>query len=153
MGRARWCQLSRAKLRPWRLPQAMSLFVGRVCGESEGGRLAEGDLLLEGSLASSSGARVALDLSRLPAFRLFPGQARGLPRLSRGCPEAHTCRARLLPRRQEMLRFRMPRGRCCEAALCRFPLAMSDIGISVSSCNRGRSCRLICRKAVVGLFV
>ncbi len=84
MGRARWCQLSRAKLRPWRLPQAMSLFVGRVCGESEGGRLAEGDLLLEGSLASSSGARVALDLSRLPAFRLFPGQARGLPRLSRG---------------------------------------------------------------------
>ena len=78
----RWYQRLRAELRPWRLPQAMSLFVGRVCGESEGARLSEGDLLLEGSLASSSGARVALDLSRLPAFRLFPGQARAPQRLS-----------------------------------------------------------------------
>ena len=93
----RWYQRLRAELRPWRLPQAVSLFVGRVCGESEGARLSEGDLLLEGSLASSSGARVALDLSRLPAFRLFPGQARPPQTLRRTlsdkvcCPGDQSC--------------------------------------------------------------
>ena len=60
------------------LLQATALFVGRICGEAEGGRLVEGDLLLEGSLATSSAARVLLDLSRVASFRVFPGQVRVL---------------------------------------------------------------------------
>ena len=44
---------------------------------AEEGRLNQESALLEGSMRSSQGARVRLDLSRCPAFRLFPGQVGG----------------------------------------------------------------------------
>mmetsp|Transcript_4249 Transcript_4249/g.9247 ORF Transcript_4249/g.9247 Transcript_4249/m.9247 type:complete len:633 (+) Transcript_4249:69-1967(+) len=48
---------------------------GRIVSEAEGGMsLNEQSVLLEGSIEASSGARVRLDLSGLPHFRLFPGQ-------------------------------------------------------------------------------
>ena len=47
--------------------------VGRVVSDSEGA-LNDQSVLLEGCRAASEGARVRLDLSGLPAFRLFPGQ-------------------------------------------------------------------------------
>ncbi len=54
--------------------QQESLFVGRICCDAEGGRLNPQSLLLEGSQKTSGGQRVRLDVSKLPAFRLFPGQ-------------------------------------------------------------------------------
>lgn len=54
--------------------QDPGLFVGRICSEAEEGRLTEANLILEGSAATSEGARVALDLSRVTSFRVFPGQ-------------------------------------------------------------------------------
>jgi DNA polymerase alpha subunit B len=54
--------------------QETCLFVGRVCCDSEGGRLNPQSLLLEGSMRRSQGARVRLDVSKCPSFRLFPGQ-------------------------------------------------------------------------------
>ncbi|KAL6786040.1 POLA2 [Auxenochlorella protothecoides x Auxenochlorella symbiontica] len=54
--------------------QDATLFVGRICCDTEEGRLNPQSLLLEGSQALSGGARVRLDVSRLAAFRLFPGQ-------------------------------------------------------------------------------
>ena len=54
--------------------QQPSLFVGRIVCDAEGGKLNPQSLLLEGSVRSSGGARVRLDVSRLPSFRLFPGQ-------------------------------------------------------------------------------
>lgn len=54
--------------------QQESLFVGRICCDAEGGRLNPQSLLLEGSQKTSGGQRVRLDVSRLAAFRLFPGQ-------------------------------------------------------------------------------
>lgn len=62
--------------------------VGRiVCDAAEGGQLNEQSVLLEGCRHFSQGGRVRLDLSQLPAFRLFPGQvvaARGMN------PSSHT---------------------------------------------------------------
>ena len=62
--------------------QAAALFVGRVCCDGEG-RLNEASAQLEGDIAVSKGARVRLDLSRVPALRIFTGQAGDalLPRL------------------------------------------------------------------------
>lgn len=51
------------------------MFVGRVVCDAEG-RLNANSLLLEGTLKHSHGASVKLDVSRLTAYRLFPGQAR-----------------------------------------------------------------------------
>ena len=53
--------------------QELVLVVGRVCCDSEG-RLNERSVLLEGSVELSGGHRVRLDLSKLDAFRIFPGQ-------------------------------------------------------------------------------
>ena len=53
--------------------QAEALFVGRVCCDGEG-RLNEASAQLEGDIATSKGARVRLDLLRVPALRLFTGQ-------------------------------------------------------------------------------
>jgi hypothetical protein len=50
--------------------------VGRVVCETPEGRLNGSSLLLEGSLVHSGGASIKLDLSGLPAWRVFPGQAR-----------------------------------------------------------------------------
>ncbi|EFN58390.1 hypothetical protein CHLNCDRAFT_10114, partial [Chlorella variabilis] len=48
--------------------------VGRVCCDTEGGRLNAQSLLLEGSQKTSQGARARLDVSHCPTNRLFPGQ-------------------------------------------------------------------------------
>ena len=54
-------------------------FVGRVvAADADGGAPTAASLALEGDVASSGGARVALDLSLLPAARLFPGQVVGV---------------------------------------------------------------------------
>ena len=58
--------------------QHESLFVGRICCDAEGGRLNPQSLLLEGSQKTSGGQRVRLDVSKLPALRLFPGQVLAL---------------------------------------------------------------------------
>ena len=47
--------------------------VGRVCCDGNG-RLNANSLLLEGSIETSSGRQVPLDVSNLPQFSLFPGQ-------------------------------------------------------------------------------
>ncbi len=52
---------------------------GLVGCAAEEGRLNQQSTLLEGSIRHSQGARVRLDLSKCPAFRLFPGQ------VSAGC--------------------------------------------------------------------
>ncbi|EFJ42302.1 hypothetical protein VOLCADRAFT_107349 [Volvox carteri f. nagariensis] len=48
---------------------------GRVLAETEGAPLNSESLLLEGCREASGGARVRLDVSCLPAYRLFPGQS------------------------------------------------------------------------------
>ena len=52
--------------------------VGRVCCDGNG-RLNANSLLLEGSMETSSGRQVPLDVSNLPQFSLFPGQVRCAP--------------------------------------------------------------------------
>ena len=47
--------------------------VGRICCDGNG-RLNANSLLLEGSIDSSSGRQVPLDVSNVPQFSLFPGQ-------------------------------------------------------------------------------
>ena len=65
--------------------QSTVVVCGRVCCECEPAaigsgvaaleaRLDAGSVMLEGSRALSSGARVSVDLSNLPAYSLFPGQ-------------------------------------------------------------------------------
>ena len=73
--------------------QEAALHVGRVVCEGEG-RLSAGGALLEGTLAHSQGAHIRLDLSGLPAFRVFPGQARPpalLPFSNALCMSSRTC--------------------------------------------------------------
>ncbi|KAG2493700.1 hypothetical protein HYH03_008214 [Edaphochlamys debaryana] len=48
---------------------------GRVLAEAEGAPLNPESLLLEGCREASGGARVRLNVSGLPAFRVFPGQS------------------------------------------------------------------------------
>jgi len=48
--------------------------VGRVCLDGREGKLNAASVLLEGSRETSNGARVAVDLSSVPEFSLFPGQ-------------------------------------------------------------------------------
>lgn len=49
--------------------------MGRLVCDAEG-HLNANSLLLEGTLKHSQGASIKLDVSRLPAYRLFPGQVR-----------------------------------------------------------------------------
>ena len=49
--------------------------IGRVCCDGNG-RLNVNSLLFEGSVETSSGRRVHLDVSNVPQFSLFPGQVR-----------------------------------------------------------------------------
>lgn len=48
--------------------------MGRVCCDAGEGRLNEASVQLEGDVATSKGARVRLDLSRVPSLRIFTGQ-------------------------------------------------------------------------------
>ncbi|KAK9916416.1 hypothetical protein WJX75_002324 [Coccomyxa subellipsoidea] len=57
--------------------QEAALFVGRVVCDAEG-HLNASSLLLEGTLKHSQGASIKLDVSKLPAYRLFPGQVVGV---------------------------------------------------------------------------
>ena len=54
--------------------QQPSTFVGRICCDTENGRLNAQSVLLEGSISRSNGARVKVDLSNVEDYRLFPGQ-------------------------------------------------------------------------------
>jgi len=49
--------------------------VGRICCDGNG-RLNSNSLLLEGSIETSFGRQVPLDVSNVPQFSLFPGQVR-----------------------------------------------------------------------------
>ena len=55
--------------------QEPTVFVGRICCDSEEGRLNAQSLLLEGSIRVSQGERVRLEVSHCSkGFRVFPGQ-------------------------------------------------------------------------------
>lgn len=56
--------------------QEPALFVGRVCCDAGEGRLNEASAQLEGDIGTSKGARVRLDVSRVPSLRIFTGQVR-----------------------------------------------------------------------------
>eukprot|EP00877_Chromochloris_zofingiensis_P003455 jgi/Chrzof1/1310/Cz10g02170.t1 len=59
---------------PVHLPvQDESLYVGRIVCDAEG-QLNDQSVLIEGDLTTSEGNRCPLDLSQVPAFRLFAGQ-------------------------------------------------------------------------------
>ena len=58
--------------------QDVSVFCGRVCCDTEGGRLNAKSVMIEGSVAKSRGSRVKVDLSGCKRFRLFPGQIIGI---------------------------------------------------------------------------
>lgn len=57
------------------LLQELVLMVGCICCDSEG-RLNERSILLEGSVQYSGGQQARLDLSKVQACSLFPGQVR-----------------------------------------------------------------------------
>jgi DNA polymerase alpha subunit B len=54
--------------------QKPTYFVGRVCCDTDDGRLNAQSVMLEGSVALSNGVRVRMDLSAAKGYRLFPGQ-------------------------------------------------------------------------------
>jgi DNA polymerase alpha subunit B len=54
--------------------QDLAVFCGRIVCDTEGGRLNPQSVMLEGSIATSRGARVRLDLQSCGDYRLFPGQ-------------------------------------------------------------------------------
>ena len=54
--------------------QDTAVFCGRIVCDTEGGRLNPQSVMLEGSIATSRGARVRLDLQACGDYRLFPGQ-------------------------------------------------------------------------------
>jgi DNA polymerase alpha subunit B len=54
--------------------QNPTIFVGRICCDTEDGRLNPQSVVLEGSSGLSNGARVKIDLSGCKDYRLFPGQ-------------------------------------------------------------------------------
>lgn len=54
--------------------QDLAVFCGRIVCDTEGGRLNPQSVMLEGSIATSRGARVRLDLQACGDYRLFPGQ-------------------------------------------------------------------------------
>lgn len=56
------------------MSQEEVVVVGQIVSDNESGIINEQSVLLEGCRAVSEGARVKLDLTRLPAYRLFPGQ-------------------------------------------------------------------------------
>jgi hypothetical protein len=53
--------------------QEPSLFVGRICA-APNTRLTDTSTFIEGSLKFSEGERTRMDLSKLEAYRVFPGQ-------------------------------------------------------------------------------
>lgn len=55
--------------------QKTSIFIGRICCDAEEGRLNAQSLLLEGSMRTSRGERVRLEVNKSTSgYRLFPGQ-------------------------------------------------------------------------------
>ncbi len=66
---------SGARLHPTSLATVQpAVFLGRVCCDTENGQLNPQSILLEGSMQTSKGTRVRLDLSLCPHYRTFPGQ-------------------------------------------------------------------------------
>lgn len=64
-----------AKLQPLAsASQMVSVYCGRICCDTEEGKINLQSITLEGSLATSKGARVKVDISACTSFRLFPGQ-------------------------------------------------------------------------------
>ena len=55
--------------------------VGRICCDSQG-KLNAKSVLLEGSRRTSAGKQIAVDLSELKQYALFPGQVWTAPILS-----------------------------------------------------------------------
>lgn len=73
------------------LLQEECYFAGRIVCEVEGGQLNDTAVMLEGDSTLSEGARVALDLSQLTAYRVFPGQVGVAPAGTVCCwPGRHT---------------------------------------------------------------
>ena len=62
--------------------------VGRVLCDAVGARLSGGSVLLEGSIETSGGEHVPLDVSSVAALRLFPGQ---VVAVSGTNPSGHNC--------------------------------------------------------------
>ena len=54
--------------------QNSTIFVGRVCCDTEDGKLNAQSIVLEGSTGVSHGSRVRVDLTNCSDYRLFPGQ-------------------------------------------------------------------------------
>ena len=54
--------------------QKTIVHVGRICCDSPTGKMNSKSIVLEGSMKTSGGRRLQLDLSKLPSFSLFPGQ-------------------------------------------------------------------------------
>jgi DNA polymerase alpha subunit B len=68
-------QAGLAKLQPLAsASQMVSVYCGRICCDTEEGKINLQSITLEGSLATSKGARVKVDISACTSFRLFPGQ-------------------------------------------------------------------------------
>jgi len=68
-------QVGLAKLQPLAsASQIVSVYCGRICCDTEEGKINLQSITLEGSLATSKGARVKVDISSCTSFRLFPGQ-------------------------------------------------------------------------------
>jgi len=70
-----------------RIGQNEMLIYGRICNEAVKGKLNAKSLVLEGSRTCSNGARIKLDVDKLIAYSIFPGQiivAKGT------CPSGHT---------------------------------------------------------------
>lgn len=58
--------------------QSIQFNVGRICNESHSGKMNSTTILLEGSRTGSNGARIAVDVSNLDNYSLFPGQIVGV---------------------------------------------------------------------------
>ena len=64
--------------------------VGRIVCDAVGARLNAGSVLLEGSVETSGGEHVALDVSAVEAVRMFPGQVAAVTGTN---PSGHKCMA------------------------------------------------------------
>lgn len=68
-------QLSPDDLQPVGIPSPEMVWVcGRICTDAAEGKINRDSVLLEGSNKDSNGRRVKLDLSKVGAYSLFPGQ-------------------------------------------------------------------------------
>jgi DNA polymerase alpha subunit B len=67
--------LDEEELQPVGVPSQSTVWVcGRVCCEEALGKINKATIVLEGSRVFSGGRRVQLDVSKMQAFSLFPGQ-------------------------------------------------------------------------------